>query len=557
MSEYKFRGLEMHGTNMWHMAAVNRSIEFIKEYHLNALIFHDIDIVDKLIPPFSMFPKNVWLDRWPLRDITLLNNRYYINQVAHKCVENGIDFYFNVKELFFPVDLLEIYPHLRKENGAICPTDPFWWDFLDKKYTELCELVPEFTGVIVSPGTRESMVSMAANACTCERCRSYNMDTWYRELLTAMYKSLKKFGKKLVVRDFAYTSDHQYAMVEAAQSVSKDIVMALKKTPHDYYPTFPDNPAIGNCGGLDEWIEFDTWGQYFGVGVFPCSLVEDTKRRLKLYAEKGATGAWFRTDWELLSEGSTFNSFNMLNLIAGAMITENPDVSEDEIYSTWVNKCGLYNSFIQDCIVQLPEYPTAPDAVERLKLFTQTSWKVLEKTIYARGHVFQENCQFFDEVDLAFNMMQRFHSRDYWDPDAHLLVDPTEENMIEIFREKDEALELVRQLPDILKPETLGVSKEFEEYLKTLLDLYDLYVRTFREIAHLVYYTRRAEITGAEADAKRVRDSIKMLEPLRDEVKAKVWHKPYAHEVVWCLDYTKLDALMADASSLTEKAVGV
>ena len=84
-----------------------------------------------------------------------------------------------------------------------------------------------------------------------------------------MYRPLAKAGMRLVVRDFSYTADHQFAMVEAARSVSKDITMALKKAPHDYYPTFPDNPAIGCCDSdMRQWVEFDTWGQYFGLGYF-------------------------------------------------------------------------------------------------------------------------------------------------------------------------------------------------------------------------------------------------------------------------------------------------
>ena len=35
------------------------------------------------------------------------------------------------------------------------------------------------------------------------------------------------------------------------------------------------------AGKLREYIEFDTWGQYFGMGVAPMSLVEDIRERLR------------------------------------------------------------------------------------------------------------------------------------------------------------------------------------------------------------------------------------------------------------------------------------
>ena len=206
------------------------------------------------------------------------------------------------------------------------------------------------------------MVSFAANRCTCERCKNYNVDDWYKNLIAAMYRPLAKAGMRLVVRDFSYTADHQFAMVEAARSVSKDITMALKKAPHDYYPTFPDNPAIGCCGSdMRQWVEFDTWGQYFGLGVFPCSVVEDMQGRLQRYLDKGVSGVMLRTDWEIISQGSVFNSFNILNLIAGAELSNNVNANLDMIYDRWVSE-GLYSPLIHDSFAQIPCVPTAPNA---------------------------------------------------------------------------------------------------------------------------------------------------------------------------------------------------
>ena len=108
---------------------------------------------------------------------------------------------------------------------------------------------------------------------------------WYRNVLKAMYNPISK-AKSLIVRDFAYTSEQQNLMIEACEAVSEDIIIALKAQPHDYYPTFPNNPKIGNTGKLREYIEVDTWGQYFGMGIAPMSLVEDIKQRLEYSYKK-------------------------------------------------------------------------------------------------------------------------------------------------------------------------------------------------------------------------------------------------------------------------------
>ena len=266
-------------------------------------------------------------------------------------------------------------------------------------------------------------------------------------------KFAAKAGMRLVVRDFSYTADHQFAMVEAARSVSKDITMALKKAPHDYYPTFPDNPAIGCCGSdMRQWVEFDTWGQYFGLGVFPCSVVEDMQGRLQRYLDKGVSGVMLRTDWEIISQGSVFNSFNILNLIAGAELSNNVNANLDMIYDRWVSE-GLYSPLIHDSFAQIPCVPTAPNAKIVFKELMKRSWQIIEKIDYIRGHVFQENVQIFDRYFMAYDMMIHFHSRDDWDPGASARVEPTDENLPVIFKEKDEGVALSESLRELVKPD--------------------------------------------------------------------------------------------------------
>ncbi len=94
-----------------------------------------------------------------------------------------------------------------------------------------------------------------------------------------MFRLLDRRGKTLTVRDFSYTSGNQGAVLAAAGRVSDRVVISLKNTPHDYCPTFPDNPRIGDVGGHRQWVEFDSWGQFFGLGVFPCIVLDDMRNR--------------------------------------------------------------------------------------------------------------------------------------------------------------------------------------------------------------------------------------------------------------------------------------
>jgi len=79
-------------------------------------------------------------------------------------------------------------------------------------------------------------------------------------------------------------------IVDACARVSKDVVVSLTSTPHDFYAGFPDNPRIGRVNGNPQWVEFDSWGQFFGLGLFPAIVLDDMRERFRHCAANGVTG---------------------------------------------------------------------------------------------------------------------------------------------------------------------------------------------------------------------------------------------------------------------------
>lgn len=461
MRSFSFRGYEIHSSRMWMQGQVDLALNFAKEYGLNALIFHENDLVSQLVFPEKYFNNDVMWDYWPVRRQGILNRRDYINQVIKKAQSMGIDFYLEIKEIDTVDAIFEIHPELRNSDGTICPNHPFWLEYMDTRLTELFELYPGIAGIIVSIGTRESQVSIAANRCTCERCKKTADFEWYRNILEAMYNPIAKAGKSLIVRDFAYTSEQQSLMIKACETISEDIIIALKAQPHDYYPTFPNNPEIGNTGNLREYIEFDTWGQYFGMGIAPMSLVEDIKERLEHAYEKKAIGVWFRTDWELMPDASVHNTPSLVNLYGGAMLARDLDTSLDSIYQIWVAE-GLYSPMKTATQYQTPEHPSNPNAWINLRDYMKRSWEAFAKASYILGHQYLESDQAPYTIEKAFEVMVVIHSRDDWEPGASKRVSVTRENIKAIFEEKQQGIELTKSLYDILDVENLGVSEEFK-----------------------------------------------------------------------------------------------
>lgn len=542
---FAHRALEFHSARMWQWAQVEQALDFMEEFGMNALVFHQNDIIDHLVFPQAYFPEELMWKRWPVRMHSIYQNRHYINKVVREAGKRGISFHLEVKELWFVDALLEVVDGLRGPVGQVCATNPFWWKFLDLKMRELVLAVPELAGVIVSPGTRESKVSISTNTCTCERCRATDPTDWYAKLLGSMHGALAGAGKSLAVRDFSYSADQQSRMLDAALRVSEEIVISLKNTPHDYYPTFPDNPRIGNTGGLQQWIELDTWGQFFGMGVYPVSVVEDMQRRMRHALKCGARGIALRTDWEVITDAGSFNSLNHLNVVAGALLAVDVDTELDEVYSAWVRH-GVYSPMREASRMSPRQVPTRVGATGRLRDFMRRSWAVMEKAAYIRGHLFHEDDQYCDTVQRSMDMLVHIHGRDDWDPGASRLLDATSANIKTILAEKEAAMREVVRLRDSLSPETLGIGGDLVADLETMLGLYVLYVEGFVLCARAVFHVLHAE---RQPEEDRISAALATAAPLREfgqRVRAVLHATGYPHYVYWTLDTSRTDTLARD-----------
>lgn len=545
METFELRGLEIHNSRMWRWSAVERALDFMSQTGLNALIFHQNDIIDNLVFPKNYFTQDMMYKRWPLRRSTIVSSQLYIRQVVRKAKSLGIGFYLEVKELWYPDQLLELFPGLRTAEGIVCPTDPFWFEFLETKIRELLDVLPDLAGIIMSPATRESKVSISTNPCKCDRCKQSDNGQWYRQLLQAMFTPLSEQNKNLVVRDFTYTVDEQSAVVDAAASVSDNIIVALKNVPHDFWPTFPHNAKIGQTNGLRQWVEFDVWGQYCGLGAFPCSLVEDLQDRIRHCREQGVTGVWFRTDWELMNESSVFNSLNMVNLYGGALLSADPDLDLDKVYQLWVQG-GLHTSMYPESTYRDAVVPTALDAGERLMRFMKASWAVIEKTLYTRGHVFQYSSKISPTLQDLFYVVTSYHTREQWEPGASERITLTDDNIQAVITEKQTAVDEVRHLRDILQPETLGVPQSFIEEIDTMLNLYCYYVDNFYHFVRTSFLTKKALETKNAEDTRMALASLIDLSVFRERLTNRMVDTYYPFYMYWMLDENLLQTFEND-----------
>ena len=194
------RAIEIHDTHtMWNPQKMARIVDFMVRHHMNTLIFHENDLIDKLVYPSMLYTDmetdgNIYdiyqkiyeqiYEKTPSPFVFCDEKPIFVElmrDIVRNAVSRGIRVFFQNKELWHS-DL--IYQSSAAHDGIVCPTDPFWWEiYLPAKYRELFETFPEISGVITSTGTRESRSSLAHGRCKCRRCQEMDLHTWQKHII--------------------------------------------------------------------------------------------------------------------------------------------------------------------------------------------------------------------------------------------------------------------------------------------------------------------------------------------------------------------------------------
>ena len=103
--KYEIRGIEVHDfTQIWNLDEIEKRLQFTVRNHMNALVFHEPGIEDKIIFPakflgadgtdtnyydaFLKIDENIY--HHALRENLNLNRRDYMNHLIRKAKEQGL-----------------------------------------------------------------------------------------------------------------------------------------------------------------------------------------------------------------------------------------------------------------------------------------------------------------------------------------------------------------------------------------------------------------------------------------------------------------------------------
>lgn len=498
MKQYKTRALEVHDfSRIWDLGEIRRRLAFMAANDMNALVLHEPGVVDKVIFPaqflggkseganlfelYQQIDQNIY--HYALRENLNPFRRDFLTQLIREARESGIEVYLEDKELWFKDFILKSHPELLT-NGIFCASKSFWWEeFLPAKYTELFIMLPDLAGVVTSFGTGESRLAISNMfACECQDCKELNPAVWHRNMVRGMYEPFRRANKKLVIRDFIYQKEEQEQFAKALSVIPGEVVLSLKNTPHDFYPTFPDNPLIGEVGDREQWIEYDVYGQYFGWGLAPCVMIDDLIHRLGYGLDNKVSGFIMRTDWEGVQDYSCFESANLLNLYAAAMLGKDPGADKRDIYKRWLMNEKL-----------LPEGATAATIQAccdwSMNLFEQT-WPVMQHIAFVNGTVFSDNSAFHVNLRQPTWVAETHHSLKNWDSGAEDALGLSDENVRQMIAEKDAAAEHADELYHQAAARNPGLRLKVYDDLLTRFDFFRLYAEGFRLVTRVYIFGR-------------------------------------------------------------------
>ena len=559
MADYDIRALEIHSYYAWDFDWIEKCMDFMEQEGLNALVLHRNDFIDLIIYPGKYFGcsedkkyRNIF-ERYadcfrslykytPTRRSSPYQRRAFLKRVIERAKCKGFKIFIENKELYFPDIILEFFPNLVKE-GKICANDPFWLEFLNTKYTEFFEEFPEVDGIITSLATGESRVSIKSNRCTCQLCQSTSKEEWFRKVLKAMYEPIHKANKMLIVRDFVFDPISQHEIAKVMEEQPSDVGICLKNTPHDYYPTFPENSRIGNVGNHPQFIEFDAMGQYFGWGICIADIMEDYRWRLKSAKNKGACGFIVRTDWESLDGHTVFRTPNLINLYSIAELGINLNTPAQTIYDKFLSREGWYRNNITS-----DERNTA---LEYYSSIMSKTWDITKRTVFVDGCVFSDSSLMPISYDHAFWLSEEKNSLKDWDKTKQDVLSPLKVKLEYAIEEKNKALSLAVELE---KEARKGCCYLEENKVNDLIDRLRIqieYVTLFKMATEAILLARYIMETEEEHSGKfwdSVIDTFRnRMDDLQKEEKhlSEFWQRTnyHPHTIYTLLDPERIECL--------------
>ncbi len=305
----RFIALEIHDASLWEPTRVLPAIETMERWGYNALVLHQNDLLD-------VCTQLGLTANYGVTDLRLKKVRAaaaWMNRLCARLDQFGAKLFLEVKEPSFHDYAVELFPELLGTDGRPNPGSPEWLRFCRAKTEDLLTRVPQLGGLIVTISSPESRVSLPDYLA--ETGTEMSRVDWFEQMIRAFHDPLQEQGKALYIRDFSYTADMQSDVLAAVARFGGSVGASVKITAHDYFPEFPENPAIAMTTA-PLVLECEAFGEHMGWGVIPNCRVHELAERMDTEQTRRAQGVLMRISWEAITEASALDTLNAVNVFA-------------------------------------------------------------------------------------------------------------------------------------------------------------------------------------------------------------------------------------------------
>ena len=484
----------MHDASLWEPTRVLPLLPIMQAWGYNALVLHQNDLLD--VATQLGLSANYGVADLRLKKVR--NNAAWLNHLVAELDAIGAKLFLEIKEPSFHDYAIELLPGLLGTDGQPDPTQPAWPDFCRRKTEDLLARVPGLGGLIVNLSSPESRLSVPDHMA--QRDLQWQQEDWFDAMIAAFEDPLRAEGKALFIRDFSYTADMQSGVLAAVGRCNGRVGASIKITAHDYFPDFPQNPALAAFSG-PKIAEFEAFGEHTGWGVLPNCRVAEFARRMRAALETGVQGILLRISWEAITGAQALDGLSAVNVYALARLMEG-EQDPATLVRAWL------------CKTRGCDDASAKAAAE---LLLQSA--AIPAAAYWNGQVFpRHSClpSSWQEgwVSMDTSGMGRRDMTATIAPDDPRLSD---EAGRELFAAKDAAVQLARELAHAASQLRPALSEDFASF-----NWLEPFAQQFDLAARATFHAAR----GSRADREALGPIVRELEDFADALESRLAEDP-------------------------------
>ncbi len=405
-----------------------------------------------------------------------------VNAALDRLHAAGVKSYMWHHELDLPFGFTKAFPEVLNENGDVEVSHPLVKDYLQHKIYDFFAAYPKMDGIILTLHETKVPLLKLKN----QKLGKIERVKYVTEIL---FRTCEELGKELVVRPFASLPEDYDMMLQAYESISRNLIVMDKWTQFDWSLTLPHNAFFKKIKNNPLLVETDIFGEYFGKGRLPVMLKKHIEDKYAYCQSFSPIGYVNRIDRDHKHPFGTVNEVNleiMLALMEGR--------SAEEAIDAFFKR----------------EYP---EVAEELKEIMAPTEDLNRKLLNNKNYYFMQG-SFFPELNHSknhfyFEMMQKecnVASNEWFIP-----VGWKRGELQEIFDEKEEVLQTATALLEKVK----GLKGKVEEkrYASLLTQFENLYyaARAWRLLLDVFYNYVRYFETKDEGFEKVFYEAVEKL----------------------------------------------